>query len=292
MATATQQNGRSPAKQKDAPQPTQADKDKALLDEILSRKAVFTPFHESAPITLTVGMVLRHFAKPTKRGFMPTEAQAEKFVMLCKTRGLNPYVGDAFIVGYDTEDGPEFNLITAHQALLKRAEAHAQFAGMHSGVIVRRPVEGGGETIEYEGKYVEPGDTLVGAWAKVKRRDRDEPKFSRVALTAFNKGFGRWKNDTAGMIVKCAQADALRESFPNELGGLHVEEEFGSNESREPVRMPRSVEEKTLANAGIEPTKATADKQAEAEEFGTGDPEKEAAALAAFQASGIDNPAK
>ena len=251
MATQTQ---RPPAaaqtKTKDAPkEPTQEEKDKKLLDEIMNRKAVFTPFHEDKPITLTVGMVMRHFARPTKRGMMPTEAQAEKFVMLCKTRGLNPYVGDAFIVGYDTDDGPEFNLITAHQALIKRAEAHPQFAGMASGVIVRREVEKGvGETIEYDGKYVEPGDTLVGAWSRVSRKDRSEPKYSRIALTAFNKGFGRWKHDAAGMIVKCAQADALREVFPNELGGLHVEEEFGIADAREPVKMPRAVDEPKATN--------------------------------------------
>lgn len=244
---ATQNRTAAQGKPKAQAEPTQADKDAKLLDEILNRKAVFTPFHESKPITLTVGMVLRHFARPTKRGFMPSEAQAEKFVMLCKTRGLNPYVGDAFIVGYDADDGPEFNLITAHQALLKRAEAHSQFAGMSSGVIVRRPVDGGGETtVEYEGKFVEPGDTLVGAWAKVKRRDRDEPKYSRIALTAFSKGFGRWKHDAAGMLVKCAQADALRETFPNELGGMRVDEEFGMSEAREPVRMPQPIEAKPV----------------------------------------------
>lgn len=260
-APATQNRPAAQAQTKPKPpaEPTQADKDKSLLDEILNRKATFTPFHEDKPITLTVGMVLRHFARPTKRGMMPTEAQAEKFVMLCKTRGLNPYVGDAFIVGYDTDDGPEFNLITAHQALLKRAEANEQFAGMSSGVIVRRPVDGGGETIEYDGKYVEPGDTLVGAWSKVKRKDRDEPKYSRIALSAFAKGFGRWKSDAAGMIVKCAQADALRESFPNELGGMHSEEEIGASEpAREPVRMPRSIGEQptvTLESVGIEPAR-------------------------------------
>lgn len=282
------------AKPKPPAEPTQADKDKSLLDEILNRKATFTPFHEDKPITLTVGMVLRHFAKPTKRGMMPTEAQAEKFVMLCKTRGLNPYVGDAFIVGYDTDDGPEFNLITAHQALLKRAEAHQQFAGMASGVIVRREVpavfvdgekiaDKTGETIEYDGKYVEPGDTLVGAWSKVKRKDRDEPKYSRVALTAFNKGFGRWKSDAAGMIVKCAQADALRETFPNELGGMFAEEEFSPAATvREPVAMPRAVEP-----VPADPVARSSD---DSEAFGTGDPDKEAAALAAFTGSG--NPDK
>jgi phage recombination protein Bet len=243
-ATQTRPAAAAPAKPKAPAEPTQAEKDAALLEEILNRKAVFTPFQEEKPITLTAKMVMRYFAKPTKKGFTCTEAQAEKFVMLCKTRGLNPFVGDAFIVGYDTDDGPEFNLITAHQALIKRAEAHPQFAGMSSGVIVRRAVSDGvGETIEYDGKYVEPGDTLVGGWSKVKRKDRDEPKYARIALTAFAKGFGRWKFDGAGMIVKCAQADALREMFPNQLGGLHVEEEFIGSEAREPVQMPRAVGE-------------------------------------------------
>lgn len=224
-------------------EPTQQEKDAALLEDILNRKAVFTPFQEDNPITLTAKMVIRYFAKPTKKGFTCTEAQAERFVMLCKSRGLNPYVGDAFIVGFDAEDGPEFNLITAHQALLKRAEAHPQHDGMTSGVIVVRDKE----VIEYDGKLVEPGDQLIGAWSKVKRKDRDEAKYSRISLGAFNKGFGRWRIDAPGMIVKCAQADALRESYPNALRGLFTQEEFQLREfqeqDREPVQMPRAVGE-------------------------------------------------
>merc|ERR1711991_914366 len=58
------------------------------------------------------------------------------FLMLCRARKLNPFEGDAYLVGYDSKDGAKFSLITSHQALLKRAELCQQFDGMESGLIL------------------------------------------------------------------------------------------------------------------------------------------------------------
>jgi phage recombination protein Bet len=182
----------------------------------------FTPLGESKEISLSVDTVLAYHAKPTRSGAKPTRADVVNFIKLCEARQLNPYVGDAYLVGFDSQDGPQFNLITAHQALLKRAEVHPSFDGMLSGVIV----EMNGAIHELDGDFMPPGSKLLGAWAVANRKDRTHNKREKVNLSAFDSGRSRWKSDKAGMIVKCAEASALRLSFPSQIAGLYCQEEM------------------------------------------------------------------
>lgn len=188
----------------------------------VERVVEFVPFLQREAIKLSIGMVQRYLCKPTKSGAVCTDAQALRFIMLCKARGLNPFEGDAFVIGYDAKDGPEFSLITAHQAFMKRAADSPKFSGMDSGVIVKTAA---GEIVDREGDFFLAGDVLLGGWATVFRRDWDRPMKARVRLESFNQGRSRWNVDAGGMIVKCAEADALRRSFPNQLGGMYSESE-------------------------------------------------------------------
>jgi phage recombination protein Bet len=212
------------------------------LDAILDKAIEYTPFLSEQAIMLTPRMVIRFMCKPTKSGKRATMEQALHFCMLCKARGLNPWEGDAFIVGYDTKDGPEFSLLTAHQAFLKRAEVHPEYDGMQSGVIVQR----GAEVLEMEGDFFLDGDVLLGGWARVLFKNRSTPVYKRLKLSTFNKGFGRWNVDPAGMIVKCAEADGLRSAFPNSLGGMYLEDEMpdkGDTKSEGVIEAPRRKSE-------------------------------------------------
>lgn len=194
--------------------------------DIADRAIEYVPFLSEQQISLTPRMVIRFMCKPTRSGKRATVEQAVHFCMLCQARGLNPWEGDAYIVGYDTQDGPEFSLITAHQAFLKRAEVHPEYDGMRSGVILKR----GDDVVEEEGDFFLETDTLLGGWAKVLLKNRETPVYKRLRLATFNKGFGRWKIDPAGMIVKCAESDALRSAFPNSLGGMYLEDEMPGKE--------------------------------------------------------------
>lgn len=188
-----------------------------LVDAAIDRIITYTPFQSDDPIRLSARQVIRYFCKPTAKGNKCTEDQAVRFLMLCKARRLNPWEGDAFLVGYDTQDGPEFNLITAHQAYLKRAEAHKAFDGMESGLVVHALGDQEEKQLLIQGDVIPKGYGIVGGWAKVYRRDRSKPTFRKIALTTFSTGRSRWAKDPAGMIVKCAEGDALRSAFPNNL---------------------------------------------------------------------------
>ncbi len=196
---------------------------KAIVPAPEERAVEYVPFGAKEKLRLTVNLVRKFIAKPTKSGALASEADAMKFIMLCKARYLNPWEGDAFLVGYDGKDGPEFSLITAHQVFLKRAEVNQEYDGMESGVIVK---DGEGVVRDREGDFLLDDDTLLGSWATVHFKTRKFPMKKRLMLRARRKDNKFWNGDTSGMIVKCAETDALRASFPTTLGGLYLEDEM------------------------------------------------------------------
>lgn len=181
-------------------------------------------------VRLTIGMVRQYLTSPTKKGHHPTDADVMKFMMLCKARMLNPWEGDAYLLGYDTDDGPVFNLITSVQAMLKRAEACENFDGMESGIIVLHEEVIDGvkviKTIERQGAFRLDNETVVGGWAKCYRKDRKISFYQSVTLTVYDTHRSRWKKDPAGMIQKVAKCAALRDAFPAILAGLKSRDEM------------------------------------------------------------------
>lgn len=183
----------------------------------------YMPLGGKAAVELTFGMVRKFLCTPTKSGKQPSDAEVVKFMMLCRARELDPWVGDAYLIGYDSQNGPQFSLITAVQALLKRAEISPQFDGIESGIVVQT-----GSGIEHrDGALALEGESIVGGWAKIYRKDRKIPYSAVVKFQTFNTGRSQWAKDPAGMIVKCAKAAALREAFPTQLAGLYTDDEMG-----------------------------------------------------------------
>jgi len=208
-------------------------KTETTLDDVVEQTEQqwsYTPFGESQAITLTLERAKHFLATPTKSGKLPTKRDLVNFLQTCATRRLNPWTRDAFLIGYDDKSGARFETIVAYQALAKRAEFHAQFDGIDSGIIVQRLVDDEPKTIELLGSFASNGDVLVGAWARVHRKDRAHMACSKINRKAFDKGHGRWRIDPHGMLEKCAKAAAMREAFPSDIGGMYVAEELKSIE--------------------------------------------------------------
>lgn len=187
------------------------------------RVVSFIPFGAKEEIKLSAAMVSEFIAIPTRSGKLPEWRDCVRFVMLCKAQLLNPFAGDAYMIGFDTDGVAKFNLITSHQAFTKRAEASPEYDGSESGVCVLDKEE---KFIERQGDLLFHGERLIGGWARVHFKTRKIPMFKRLQFSTFDTGMSRWKKDPAGMIVKCAEADALRSSFPTLLGGLYLEAEL------------------------------------------------------------------
>ncbi|MBU2072721.1 MAG: phage recombination protein Bet, partial [Gammaproteobacteria bacterium] len=177
---------------------------------------------DGVEIKLSIGIVRNQLTKPTRSGAVPGDQDVIKYMMLCKTQKLNPWASDAFLVGYDGKNGPEFSLIQSHASLLKKAEANPQYDGLESGVIVKR----GDDLIELTGAFKDDKDILMGGWCKVHRKDRRIPAYRRIKLAAFDKNRSLWLDMKEGMITKCAEAAGLREAFPNSITG-YIHEEMG-----------------------------------------------------------------
>jgi len=182
----------------------------------------YIPYGAQDKIKLSVGIVQNLVAVKTKSGKTCSDRDAVKFLAMCQAKRMNPFEGDCFLIGYDAKDGPAFALVTAHQTYLKRAELHPEFDGLRSGVIVRCA---DGTLKDLEGDFYEEDQQVVGGWATVLFKNRKQPMQKRLRLSRFQKPFGVWQEDPAGMICKCAEADALRSSFPTMLGGLYLREE-------------------------------------------------------------------
>ena len=190
--------------------------------------AEYIPLGGHDKIKLTVKMVQQYITIPTKSGKTCSERDAVRFIGLCVARRLSPLEGDCFLQGYDTVKGPAFELITAYQALIKRAEIHPRFDGLKSGVIVRE----NGRLENLTGDFYLIGEQeLLGGWAHLKLKDVSIPMEERLNLKVFMKvndngdPMARWKVDPGGMIVKCAEASCLRRAFPTVCGGLFLRQE-------------------------------------------------------------------
>jgi phage recombination protein Bet len=194
-----------------------------LLEKPNERAMEFVPYGATDRIKLSVPVVQKLIAVRTRSGQTCSDRDAMRFMMMCQAQRLNPFAGDAFLIGYDGKDGPQFSLITAHQAFLKRAELHPEYDGMKSGIIV---LNEDGSVQELEGDFYLPGQQVVGGWATVHFKNRRVQTTRRIRLARFQKSFGVWQDDAAGMICKCAEADALRSSFPTLLGGLFLRDEI------------------------------------------------------------------
>lgn len=254
--------------------------DPAAETPLFDRQVKYKPLGETIEIELNVGLVRRFLCKPTWRGRWPSDIDVVRFMMLCQARFLNPWVGDAFCLGYEKGENepPDFNLVTSIQALHKRAELSNLCEWHKAGVVIYR--EKTDEIIEREGTIVLPKETLVGGWARVKRSDRTDVTYIALQLSTYTTGKSRWKKDPAGMIRKCALAAGLRETFPNNTGGLYVADEFaddampGSNTQDEatiPSQQPESVNANDLfdgyddAKVGGPPEAPNPDEQIDAE---------------------------
>ena len=198
------------------------------IEKTAEKPMEFIPFGGADKIKLTVGLVQSTVCIPTRSGKICSPRDAVRFMMLCQAQRLNPYAGDCYLCGYDGKNGPVFSLITAHQAFLKRAETCADYEGMESGVIL---CDDNNVCNEREGDFVLESENCVGGWARVHRKGR-KPTYRRLSIAAMMPNYETpfWSKQKApAQIVKCAEADALRATFPTLLGGLYTGEQLNMN---------------------------------------------------------------
>jgi phage recombination protein Bet len=136
-----------------------------------------------------------------------------------------------------------------------------------------------------------PAAAKVGAW----RTGFREPTFGVANFDAFAPTYddgnlsGLWPKMFALMIAKCAEAQALRKAFPQELGSLYISEEMDQapppvdpTDERKPERLPDAAKGEQSAHAPRQQVKGADDgnvypdpaDEGEERDRATGDPEE------------------
>lgn len=155
-----------------------------------------------------------------------TDKEVAMYVQLCKAQQLNPFLKEAYLIKYS--NSTPASIVVSKDAFTKRAEAHPQYDGMKSGIIV---MSKDGKITEREGAFHLPNENVVGGWARVYRKDKKNDTYDSVAYEeyAVKDGNGNintmWRTKPGTMIQKVAEVHALRKAFPERLSGMYVEEE-------------------------------------------------------------------
>lgn len=195
------------------------------MNEAMKQELTVTYEADGEKIKLTPSIVQQYIVGTESTITLP---EFKFFASLCKARGLNPFLKEAYCVKYGNNPA---QIIVGKDAILKRAIRNANFNGMESGVIVKN-LESGKITERCGTFYDMETEKMVGGWARVFRKDWQHPIYSSVSVAeaAQRKRDGslnqNWDTKAATMIEKVAKVRALRETFVDDLGGMYETEEM------------------------------------------------------------------
>jgi phage recombination protein Bet len=164
-----------------------------------------------------------------------TDQEAYMFMQLCNLQGLNPFLREAYLIKYGDEAA---TIITGKDTFTKRADKLPQYDGFKAGIIV---VDNSKQCQYREGSFLAPGETLLGGWAEVFRKDRSHSFRNEVSLEEYARKkkdgtlMSNWKSMPATMIRKVPLVQSLREAFPDEFGGMYSPEEMPVDASSLPI---------------------------------------------------------
>lgn len=162
-------------------------------------------------------------------------AKAESVLMVfdyCAARKLDPLKKPCHIVPMKVRSGDDYVWRDVVMPGIYEYRTTAARTGEYLGHA--KPLYG--PIIEHLGvKAPEWCDFIVYRWndkAKMRGEYPVQVKFCEVVATSYDRKTdkeyvnARWTKAPQQMLTKCAEAAALREAFPDELGGTHTEEEM------------------------------------------------------------------
>ena len=142
------------------------------------------------------------------------------FAEFCKSTRLNPFKREIWAI----KAGNRLQLMTGINGFFAIANSHPQFDGLEC-------------DIETDEKGIP-----TKAIARAHRKDRKFPAVG-IALLRESKGASPvWNQQPSVMLSKVAKARALREAFPQEMGGLYTDDEMPAQYTQpQPVKLEEAV---------------------------------------------------
>jgi phage recombination protein Bet len=174
------------------------------------------------------------------------------FMEQCERSGLDPLIKQAFCVkrrqNLGTKEKPNwvdrYEFQPAEAGMLTRAERFPDYDGISAAEVYSEDpitIDYGQGEVQHAVNPAQRKGTLVGAWAKVKRKGK-LPVVVWVDFAAMVQSTPLWGKMPAKMIRKCARVDALRTAYPEAFGGLYVAgerpDDVDTGEDADDVRTP------------------------------------------------------
>ena len=138
-----------------------------------------------------------------------TDDEFKLLLYQAKTYRLDPLLKQIWAVKYS--DNKPASIFAGRDGFLAIAHRSGAFDGMESG-------------------FRTEGTNVIG-WAKVYRKDMSHPFCVEVNMKEYNRNQGTWLTHGTTMIVKVAEAQALRKAF--QISGI-----FSPDEMPEPDKPP------------------------------------------------------
>jgi phage recombination protein Bet len=148
-----------------------------------------------------------------------TDDEFKLLLYQAKTYRLDPLLKQIWAVKY-TDNRPA-SIFAGRDGFLAIAHRSGAFDGMESGFRME-------------------GTNVIG-WAKVYRKDMAHPFCVEVNMKEYNRNQGTWLTHPNTMIVKVAEAQALRKAF--QISGIYSPDEMPEQE-KPPMRDITPPEEK------------------------------------------------
>ena len=176
------------------------------------------PSKNTMPTEVTTDLVRKYLCPQA------TDQELFLFVEMCKKRNLNPWIKEAYIIKYGTQDA---SIIVAYDVFIKRANKQADYKGYKAGLIL----DVAGKIERREGAFYLPNEKIVGGWCIVYREGKSDYKVevsydeyaARKKDGTINK---QWSTKPGTMMIKVPIAQAHRIAYPEELGQMYSESEM------------------------------------------------------------------
>jgi len=169
------------------------------------------------------------------------DAQFGLFVEVCKQKGLNPFANQIYAVQrYDKKLNKQVMTI---QTGIDGYRAIAERTRQYKGQTPPAWCGADGEWAEVWLQKNPPTAAKVGIY----RKGFEHPVYGIAKWDEFYPGetLGfMWRKFPSIMLLKCAEAQALRKAFPNDLSGLYVDEEMAQVDNEDPIDPEQSKEQK------------------------------------------------
>lgn len=156
-----------------------------------------------------------------------TDQELMYFLGVCKSRGLNPFKKDAYLIKYGTNDPAA--IVTSIDYFRSRARSQPDCIGWKKGIVVQRA---DGSLRDSAGLILE-GEKLIGGFFEAQPEGWKTPFRIEVNLEGYikktrdGKTTRFWEKDNQPtMIAKVAEGQGLRTLWPDEFQGIYEEAEI------------------------------------------------------------------